>query len=50
MSWPVPLEARRTGIAVAAPHSPEWLPEFEPTLKAAVQAETTALVNLLGAR
>jgi len=43
-------EARRTGIAVPAPHSPEWLPQLEPTLKAAVQAETTALVNLLGAK
>jgi hippurate hydrolase len=43
-------EARRTGIAVAAPHSPEWLPELEPTLKAAVQAETTVLINLLGAK
>jgi amidohydrolase len=40
-------EARRTGVPVPAPHSPEWLPDLEPTLKAGVLAETTALVNLL---
>jgi hippurate hydrolase len=43
-------EARRTGIPVPAPHSPEWLPELEPTLKAAVQAETAALIDLLPSR
>jgi hippurate hydrolase len=26
-------EARRTAIPVPAPHSPEWAPEHEPTLK-----------------
>jgi len=40
-------EARRTGAAVPAPHSPEWLPELEPTLKGAILAETAALVDLL---
>jgi hippurate hydrolase len=40
-------EAKRTGTAVPAPHSPEWLPELEPTLKGAIEAETTALVDLL---
>ena len=40
-------EARRTGIAVPAPHSPEWLPELEPTLKSAVRAEIAALLDLL---
>ena len=40
-------ESRRTGIPVPAPHSPQWAPVLEPTLKAAVQAETTALLNLL---
>ena len=43
-------DARRTGIPVPAPHSSEWLPELEPTLKAAVQAETTALIDLLPGR
>jgi len=40
-------EARRTGTPVPAPHSPEWLPALEPTLKGAVQAETAALIELL---
>jgi hippurate hydrolase len=39
--------ARETGIPVPAPHSPEWVPDREPTLKAAVQAEVTALLDLL---
>ena len=39
-------EAKRTGIPVPAPHSPEWLPDLEPTLKAAVHAETVALLDL----
>ena len=39
-------DARRTGIAVPAPHSPEWLPELEPTLKAAVRGETVVLLDL----
>ena len=43
-------EARRTGIPVPAPHSPEWAPEHEPTLKGAIRAEVTALIELLPAR
>jgi hippurate hydrolase len=38
--------ARQTGIPVPAPHSPEWAPEREPTLKAAIRAEATALLEL----
>jgi hippurate hydrolase len=38
--------AIETGIPVPAPHSPEWAPEREPTLKAAIKAETTELVEL----
>src|SRR5687767_12042356 len=30
-------ESRKTGIPVPAPHSPEWAPEYEPTLKGAIQ-------------
>ena len=45
---PVKLaESRRTGVPVPAPHSPQWAPLREPTLKAAVQAEVLALLNLL---
>jgi hypothetical protein len=40
-------EARRTGIPVPAPHSPEWAPEYEPTLRAGIRAEVTALLQLL---
>jgi amidohydrolase len=38
--------ARETGIPVPAPHSPEWAPAREPTLKAAIRAEVTALLEL----
>ena len=40
-------ESRRTGIPVPAPHSPQWAPVMEATLKGAVQAETIALLDLL---
>jgi amidohydrolase len=40
-------ESKQSGIPLPAPHSPQWAPVREPTLKAAVQAETTALLNLL---
>jgi len=40
-------EASRTGIPVPAPHSPEWAPDYEPTLKAAIRAEVTTLLELL---
>jgi len=40
-------EAKRTGIAVPAPHSPEWLPDFEPSLTGAVEAEITTQLALL---
>ena len=43
-------DAKRTGIPVPAPHSPEWAPDLEPTLKAAVRAETAAILELLSGR
>lgn len=43
-------EATRTGIPVPAPHSPEWAPDVERTLKNAVRAETAAILELLSAR
>jgi hippurate hydrolase len=42
--------ARETGIPVPAPHSPEWAPDREPTLKAAIRSETTELLELFRAR
>jgi hippurate hydrolase len=41
--------SRASGIPVPAPHSPEWVPELEATLKGAVRAEVTALLDLLRA-
>ncbi len=40
-------EAKRTGVPVPAPHSPEWAPELAPTLKSAIRAETAELLELL---
>jgi amidohydrolase len=40
-------ESRRTGVPVPAPHSPQWAPVREATLKGAVQAETIELLDLL---
>jgi len=42
--------ARQTGIPVPAPHSPEWAPDHEPTLKAAIRAEATELLELFGGK
>jgi hippurate hydrolase len=42
--------ARETGVPVPAPHSPEWAPDREPTLKGAVRAEVGALLELLRAK
>jgi hippurate hydrolase len=46
---PAKLAASRQpgGIPVAAPHSPEWAPVREPTIKAAIRGEATALLELL---
>jgi len=43
-------ESRRTGVPVPAPHSPEWLPDLEPTLKAAIRGETVVLLDLFNGR
>jgi hippurate hydrolase len=40
-------ESRRSGIPVPAPHSPEWAPDYEPTLTGAIHAEVAALLELL---
>ena len=39
--------ARQSGIPVPAPHSPEWAPDLKPTLKGAIRAEVTELLELL---
>ena len=40
------MEIQKTGIPGPAPHSPEWAPDREPTLKAAIRAEVTELLEL----
>jgi amidohydrolase len=40
-------EIERTGIPGPAPHSPEWAPDREPTIKAGIRAEVTELLELL---
>ena len=45
---PVKLEAaRKAGIYLPGLHSPQWAPEREPTLKAAIAAETAILLDLM---
>jgi hippurate hydrolase len=39
-------DAKRTGVPVPAPHSPEWAPDLEVTLKSAIRAEVTELLEL----
>jgi len=44
---PVKLKtARETNVPVPAPHSATWAPEREPTLKGAIRAEVTELLEL----
>jgi hippurate hydrolase len=43
-------EIKKTGIPGPAPHSPEWAPDREPTLKGAIRAEVTELTELLNAK
>jgi hippurate hydrolase len=40
-------EIQKTGIPGPAPHSPEWAPDREPTIKGAIRAEVTELIELL---
>jgi metal-dependent amidase/aminoacylase/carboxypeptidase family protein len=41
-------KSRETGIPLPAPHSSEWAPVLEPTLKGAIQAEVAAITELFG--
>jgi hippurate hydrolase len=41
--------ARQAGVSLPGPHSPQWAPEFEPTVRAAITAETAILLDLFGA-
>lgn len=39
-------EIQKTGIPGPAPHSPEWAPDREPTIKGAIRTEVTELLEL----
>lgn len=39
-------EIQKTSIPGPAPHSPEWVPDREPTIKGAIRAEVTELLEL----
>lgn len=41
-------ESEKTGVPVPGVHSPLWAPVREPTIKAAILAETAILLDLLG--
>ncbi len=41
-------EAKKNGKPLPGPHSPQWAPEYKPTIQAAITAETAILLNLLG--
>ena len=40
-------ESKKTGVSVPDVHSPLWAPVREPTIKAAITAETAILMDLL---
>jgi len=43
-------EVQKTGIPGPAPHSPQWAPDREPTLKGAIRAEVTELTELFNGK
>ncbi|HET9993586.1 MAG TPA: amidohydrolase [Kofleriaceae bacterium] len=43
-------ESRRTGVPLPGLHSQQWAPVREPTLKAAISAETAILIDLMKRR
>jgi hippurate hydrolase len=43
-------ESRKSGVPVPGVHSPLWAPVREPTIKAAIRAETAILMDLMGGR
>ncbi|MGZ4837717.1 MAG: amidohydrolase [Terriglobales bacterium] len=42
--------AKQSGTILPGPHSPQWAPEVEPTMKAAITAETAVLMDLFNTR
>jgi hippurate hydrolase len=38
--------AHKSGVTLPGPHSPQWQPDFQPTVKAAIASETAVLLDL----
>jgi hippurate hydrolase len=38
--------AKKSGVQLPGPHSPQWQPDFQPTVKAAIASETAVLLDL----
>jgi hippurate hydrolase len=38
--------ARKSGVTLPGPHSPQWQPDFQPTVKAAIATEIAVLLDL----
>ena len=41
-------QARQQGVALPGPHSPQWAPQYQKTIRAAISAETAVLFDLFG--
>jgi hippurate hydrolase len=42
--------AQKNGVNLPGPHSPQWAPDFKPTVRAAVTAETAILLDLFAGK
>lgn len=42
--------ARKSGVPLPGTHSPQWSPDYKPTIKAIMAAETAILLDLLGTK
>jgi amidohydrolase len=40
-------ESKKSGVPLAGTHSPQWAPEFQPSVRAVVAAETAIMLDLL---
>jgi amidohydrolase len=43
-------QAQKSGINLPGPHSPQWAPDFKPTVNAAITAETAILLDLFAGK
>jgi amidohydrolase len=40
-------ESKKSGVPLAGTHSPQWAPEFQPSVRAVIAAETAIMLDLL---